>query len=81
MTSYLVHRGWLLGVGIEYCLVIIVGIYATVHAIIRFRNRKNQKIPIVEPYQRPHSASAVVNVSTRLIKSSVSEEHDSAATL
>ncbi|KAE9550841.1 hypothetical protein FO519_005945 [Halicephalobus sp. NKZ332] len=81
MTSHLTNRGWLLAIAVEYCIVIMIGIYATIHAIIRFRNRKSQKKTIIEPYQRPHSASAVVNVSTKLIKSSISEDRDSAATL
>uniref|UniRef100_A0AC34Q3M9 Uncharacterized protein n=1 Tax=Panagrolaimus sp. JU765 TaxID=591449 RepID=A0AC34Q3M9_9BILA len=80
MTAYLVNRTWLLVVGIKYCLVIIVGIYATIRAIIGFKNRQHQKKPIIEPYQRPHSASAAF-VTTRLIKSEITADNDSAVTL
>lgn len=79
MTEYLIDRHWLLIVGVEYSLVILVGIYATIHAIIRFRNRKEHKRrSIHEPFQRPHSASAV---ASRLLQSNVTEDNDSAATL
>jgi hypothetical protein len=83
-TAYLIDRTWLLTVAIEYGFVILVGIYATVRGIFRFRQkrqRQNGRHLIDDPRPpRPHSAATLETHHGKLIRE-ITSEGNSAATL
>uniref|UniRef100_A0A914XY42 Uncharacterized protein n=2 Tax=Panagrolaimus superbus TaxID=310955 RepID=A0A914XY42_9BILA len=82
-TAYLIDRTWLLTIAIEYGFVILVGLYATVRGIFRFRQkrlRRNNGHHLIDDPQRPHSATLESQYPGKLIQD-ITSEGNSAATL
>uniref|UniRef100_A0AC34G5B7 Uncharacterized protein n=1 Tax=Panagrolaimus sp. ES5 TaxID=591445 RepID=A0AC34G5B7_9BILA len=85
-TAYLIDRTWLLTVAIEYGFVILVGIYATVRGIFRFRQkrlRQNNGRHLIDDsnLQRPHSATLESQYHHGKLIRDITSEGNSAATL